>query len=403
MTSVTERPGSRTISDLRGVARLAIDATLGVTEIVEAMHRNIASLSPIIGASPTGGARGISGLVYASVRGITRIVGFGLDAALGQLNPVLALDISWPGRDAVLAAFNGVVGDHLVASENPLAIRMQLRQAGEPLALDRRSLAAQLEPAGSKLLVLVHGLCMNDLQWERNGHDHGARLAKDLGYVPLYLHYNSGRQVAANGREFADILERLHRAWPVPVSELIIFGHSMGGLVARSACHYARLADHDWLRHLRQLVFLGTPHQGAPLERAGSWVNAVLGISPYLAPFARIGDIRSAGIKDLSRGHITEEDLESRDQAGEFKRSMQLPAGVECFAIAATMETVDYGMPLAGDGLVPVTSALGLHDSAALTLPIPAERQAVIFASNHFDLLSSRRVYRQLEAWVSSV
>src|SRR5439155_25889866 len=140
----------------------------------------------------------------------------------------------------VIAALNGVLGDHLAAQETPLAIETHWRCGGQALPLSRVALAAALPQASDKHVVLVHGLCMNDLQWQREGHDHGAALARDLGYTPLYLHYNSGLHISENGRQFAQLLETLIAHWPSPVEELVIVGHSMCGLVARSAWHYAK-------------------------------------------------------------------------------------------------------------------------------------------------------------------
>jgi pimeloyl-ACP methyl ester carboxylesterase len=396
---------SGTFSDLRGVSQLVVDAVAGVTDIVEEMHRNIAGISPIVGASPTGRARGISGLVYRSVRGVTHAVGFGLDTALVQLTALLSSSGSSPRREAVLAALNGVLGDYLVASNNPLAIPMQLRQKGNPLVPGKHALATNFAHSGSKLLVLVHGLCMNDLEWKREEHDHGATLAQDLGYTSIYLHYNSGRHISMNGREFAAIMERLVQEWPVPVGELVIVSHSMGGLVSRSACHYAMHADHAWLRRLKKLIFLGTPHHGAPLERIGNWVNILVGISPYTAPFARLGKIRSAGVKDLRYGNILDEDWERRgsEHAHDPRNLAPLPEGVQCFAIAATkqIQTGGPGGRLPGDGLVPVNSALGQHENATLTLPIPASRRGICYGLNHLDILSSREVYDRIHRWLA--
>src|SRR5690606_12638053 len=123
------------------------------------------------------------------------------------------------------------------------------------------------------VVVLIHGLCMNDLQWQRNGHDHGAQLERALGCTPVYLRYNSGRHVSENGNELAALLERLVATWPVPLTRLTLIGHSMGGLLARSAEHLAREQGMSWSKVLRELVFLGTPHHGAPLERAGHAVD----------------------------------------------------------------------------------------------------------------------------------
>src|SRR5262249_19227833 len=152
---------------------------------------------------------------------------------------------------------------------NPLAIDMQLRHAGAALELEPNALRTALPDATTKLVVLVHGSCMTDAQFTRGGHDHGAALARDLGYTPLYLRYNTGRQISTNGHASAAILEQLITSWPVAVDELVLIGHSMGGLVVRSARHVAALHEHTWQNRLRALITLGTPHHGAPLERGG--------------------------------------------------------------------------------------------------------------------------------------
>ena len=248
---------------------------------------------------------------------------------------------------------------------------------------------------------------MNDLQWSRRGFDHGAALARDLGYTPVYLHYNTGLHVSANGRAFADLLETLLRLWPVPASELVIVGHSMGGLVARSACHYGAAAHHDWLRKLGKLIFLGTPHQGAPLERGGNVVDMLFGISRYTAPFARLGKMRSAGITDLRYGNLVDEDWHGRDRferAGDLRRAVPLPESVQCYAIAATTgkRRGDLGDRLLGDGIVPLSSALGHHQDLRLALSFPESRQWIGYGMNHMQLLSRHEVYRQIAGWLGA-
>jgi pimeloyl-ACP methyl ester carboxylesterase len=176
--------------------------------------------------------------------------------------------------------------------------------------------------------------------WQRRGHDHGAALARDLGLAPVYLHYNTGRHVSENGREFAAALERCSRRWPVPVDEITVVAHSMGGLVARSACHYGAALGHAWPGALRRLVFLGTPHHGAPLERAGHRASAALGAVPYAAAYARIGRLRSAGVTDLRHGNLLDEDWAAGDRFGvgaDGRRPLPLPAGLECHAFAAAL------------------------------------------------------------------
>jgi pimeloyl-ACP methyl ester carboxylesterase len=248
---------------------------------------------------------------------------------------------------------------------------------------------------------------MNDLQWNRQGHDHGAALARDLGYTQVYLHYNTGLHISTNGRAFADLLGTLLAAWPVPPSELVIIGHSMGGLIARSACHYGAMAHHQWLGHLDKLVFLGTPHHGAPLERGGNLVDMLLGISRYTAPFARLGKIRSAGITDLRYGNLVDADWKGRDRfarSGDVRQRVPLPDGVACFTIAATTgkKTGDLGDRLIGDGIVPLDSALGRHRDPDLALTFPESRQWIGHDMNHLELLGRREVYAWIRRWLTA-
>ncbi len=390
------------LSDLRGVGRLAIDATLGITDLVEALHQSIASVSPPLGKARPARTKGITGFVYGAVRGVTGLVGSGMDAVLARLVPELSRKPSSRERDAILSALNGVLGDYLARTGNPLAIAMTLRHDAAPLAIDRAALAMAIPAATARIVVLVHGLCLGDRQWTRRGHDHGAYLAREAGFTPVYLHYNTGQHISTNGRALADLLEGLLREWPVPVAELAIVGHSMGGLVTRSACHHASTAGHAWPAKLAAIFFLGTPHCGAPLERGGNWVDLLLDASPYTAPFARLGRIRSAGITDLRHGALRDEDWEGHDR---FARraapssAVPLPAGVRCYALAATTGT-HSGKRATGDGLVPLASALGQHRERSRDLGIPLSRQWVGVRMNHLDLLASRAAGERIRRWL---
>jgi hypothetical protein len=397
------RARSTQLADLRGWGRLALDATLGLTGVVEAMHLNISRAPAILGAPVRGSTRGITGLVYSTIRSVTRLVGMAFEAATRRPQASAERRPS-PDREAVLAALNGVVGDHLAATENPLAIPMRLRRDGRPLVLARRELATNIPDAGPRLVVLVHGSCQADLRWLRLGHDHGAALARDLGYTPVYLHYNTGLHVSTNGRSFADALEGLVREWPVPLDELVILAHSMGGLVTRSACHYGAAAGHDWLRQARAIVLLGTPHHGAPLERGGNWVDVLLGLSPYSAPIASLGQIRSAGVTDLRHGSVLDEDWEGRDRFERLRerpRPVPLPPGVKCHVIAATLaRRPGLADHVLGDGLVPLDSALGHHAEPGRSLEVPESRRWVGRGMNHWDLLSHPDVYDRIKGWL---
>ena len=412
--STRPRSSRNGVSDLRGAARLVIDATRGVTDVVESMHHNIARVPGLQGPSSGDRTGGITGLVYRSVRGVTRLVGGGVDALLALCEPLVASDAPASWRENVIAVVNGVIGDHLEASGNPLAVAMSLRHDGHPLGPGRAAIAQAIPQPGSHVLVLVHGLCMNDLQWNWKGHDHGAVLSAATGCTAVYARYNSGRHISQNGRDFAEALRSLIADWPVTVERITLLTHSMGGLVARSAIHYATLAGHDWPRRVAQLFFLGTPHHGAPLERGGHMIDLALGISSYSAALARLGKVRSAGITDLRHGSVLDDDWQGRDRyarGAPHPTWLPLPEGLRCYAVAAATSRqaraadsrsragAAYAL---GDGLVPVRSALGLHKDPGRCLQIPPGRQWVAYGLGHMDLLGDARVCQQVQRWMQS-
>lgn len=394
---------------LRALGRLAVEATVGLTELVEALHRTISVPAPPLGRPREEPTKGPTGFVYRRVRGVTRLVGSGVDAALSKLAPLLGELGPSSRRDALLAVLNGVLGDYLEASGNPLATGMTIRKNGANLRPSVRVPATSTStPApGTKLVLLVHGLCTNEEIWSRAGHDHGAALERDLGLAAVYLRYNSGRHVSTNGRELAQLLDAFFASEAVPPAEIAIVAHSMGGLVTRSALHYALEAGHAWPRSVRAVVFLGTPHHGAPLERAGNLVQAALGVSPYSHPFARLGKIRSAGITDLRHGNLLDEDWEGEDRFAhrrDARRPVPLPPLVAGFAVAGTTtkETGKPGGRLAGDGLVPVASALGHNVDPERTLLFLPGRTWIAPGTGHFDLLSRPEVYARVRTWVET-
>jgi pimeloyl-ACP methyl ester carboxylesterase len=396
-------------SDLRSAAQLAVQATQGVIRITEGVHQSVLRRLGFSGGAVPEQTGGLTGQIYRSIRGVTHLVGQGLDGALALLlplvdNPATHPEAS-PEREAVLAALNGVLGDRLHSAGNPLAQTMALRQGGRALPLAPEALKAQLAQPSPHLVLWIHGLCMNDTQWLRNGHDHGAFLAQALGGTPVYLRYNSGLHTSTNGRELALQMEQLLDAWPMPLQRITLVGHSMGGLVARSAVQAAREAGLQWPQRLRELVFLGTPHHGAPLERAGHGVDLLLASSPHTLPFAQLGKLRSAGITDLRHGHVLDADWQGRDRFAspqDHRTPLPLPEGVACFAVAATLAS-QRGLladRLTGDGLVPLNSALGQHDEPARCLRFARESQHIAYRTGHLDLLSSPTVAAQLLAWL---
>jgi hypothetical protein len=411
-------------ADLRGAARLAKDATIGLTDLVEAMHERIARVPGRPAPTEAGRTSGITGLVYKTIRGVTHVVGGSVDGLLAALvpalspvlpparSPALAGTEPWPHRDAIVAALNGVLGDHLVRSHNPLATPMSLRHQGQAVLLERAELAAHFAHSDGRLVLLLHGLCMNDLQWTRDGHDHGAALQRDMGLTPLYLRYNSGQPVSVNGLALAKMLEHLVSQWPVPLQRLVLVCHSMGGLLARSALHQAAACGHTWPARLNDMVFLGTPHHGAPLERAGNWVDILLGGTPYAAPLARLGKVRSAGITDLRHGNLLATDAAGHDRfarRADSRQPVPLPTGVRCFTVAARWDnsgsarTAPFKDRFIGDGLVPLASALGQHPDPARCLAFAPSHQWVGSGIHHLQLLSDAQVYAQVRGWLAAV
>jgi len=179
----------------------------------------------------------------------------------------------------------------------------------------------------------------------------------------------------------------------------------MGGLVARSACFYGKLSEHTWLKHLQKLIFLGTPHHGAPLEKGGNWIDNILEISPYSKPFSRLGKIRSAGITDMRYSNFLDEDWKGRDRfklSGDPRTPVPLPKNVRCYTIAATIskEPNKLSDDLVGDGLVPLKSALGQHNNPSMNLSFPETHQWIGRNIKHLDLLNHPDVYERIKRWV---
>ncbi|WP_041856009.1 lipase family alpha/beta hydrolase [Candidatus Korobacter versatilis] len=398
-------PLSLDTADLLALGRLATRGVSGVTDVVEDVHSHVAfPCAQLRPPASTGFPTGIPSLVYNSIRAVTGLVDSSLAVAAEHASPSPRGRVS-SGREALVATLNGVFGDYLEQTRNHLAISMAVRPHGKSIAMRRVALKAAFPKPSERVLLLVHGLCMNDLQWKRERHDHGAALDRDLGYTPVYLHYNSGLHVSQNGRSLADLLEALLAQWPVPVKELSILGHSMGGLVARSACFYAAEARHGWLARLRRLVFLGSPHHGVPLERLGSFADEVLEMSPYSAPFARLGKIRSSGVTDMRYGNLVDADWLGRERftaSADSRAPLPLPAGVESYAIAAisAKKTQISDPDVIGDGLVPLNSALGRHRNSAMDLGLTESHTRICYGMNHWDLLSRRAVYETIRRWL---
>ena len=402
-------------TDLRGLAKLATQATANVTKIAEGVTQSVWSTMGAPSGKAKDQTRGITGLVYKSIQGVTQLVGKGTESLLAGLQPLLDKIDNEPQesapREAVLAALNGVMGDRLADSDNPLATTMTLRFNNE--ALNWEAMPDKVLLTG-KVLIVVHGLCMNDLQWtsqvDGKSINHAEILATKLGYTPVYVRYNTGRHTSQNGQALSNQLELLTALWPVPLTEISVLVHSMGGLVTRSAVHVAQHSKRQWVSKLKNIVFLGTPHHGAPLEKAGNWVDVLLGTTPFSAPFKKLAELRSSGITDLRFGNVLDSDWQGEDrfkpktkQEHVDREHLSLPDGVACFTVAATLAAKRSLLAdrLIGDGLVPLNSALGVHRDPSHSLVFAKSSQLIVYRTSHMALLGSSEVSEQLLTWLN--
>nr|WP_279007413.1 alpha/beta hydrolase [Aeromonas jandaei] len=409
MTDAADKsPSSWQLSDIRELAQLLTQALPATVQITEAVHQAVLGGMGIKGREK-GKTAGLTGLIYKGVHGAANSLGSGINGLLARLPlPTQPSVAETPKRAALLATLNGVLGDKLVEQQNALATPMTLRYQGKPL--DWQTMPADLPHTG-RVLLMIHGLCMNDLQWYTNYEgksvNHGEAVAKALGYLPLYLRYNSGLSIASNGQALALQLEDLCDQWPGAIKQLSVLAYSMGGLVIRSACHYAQTHSLRWPKRLQHLIFLGTPHHGAPLESAGHWLEQLLPVTPYSMPFVKLTRIRSQGIRDLRHGKVIDASRNNRERTigRDPRQPLPLPSGVACFAIAGTTSAKRTLLAerLIGDGLVPLRSALGLHRERAHQLDFPPEHTLIVYRTTHMALLGSQEVGAQLLDWLDDV
>ena len=365
-------------TEIQAAGKLTGDAMGGTGALIRDVHRSVSSrvfktLGPV-GAPVKLAHDGISTAVHASVRAGLKYT----PRALAPLAPPGAGSLAeTPAGRAVLGALNGMWGDRMAQDYAPLALPMTL--VGEP---------------GPRVAVFVHGLCETDTAWRLGGGpSYGDRLADDLGYAPLYARYNTGLHISDNGRALAAALDALD------AEEIVLVGHSMGGLVARSACHYAERGE-----RIRHVFCVGSPHLGAPLERAANKGGHALARLPETAPFARLLTIRSAGVKDLRHGACVEEDWHGFDPDDPADRCSDVPflAGATYYFVGATVTREKDGLlaNVLGDLLVQFPSASG--DGPVRRLAFEIENGLHVGGVNHIQLLNHPKVYAQLKRWLTA-
>ena len=318
----------------------------------------------------------------------------------------LLLSTTRPGS-AVIAGLNGLIGDRLERTASDLHQPSSVRVDGEAVALDAGSLRAAFPDATSRLVVFLHGLMCTEFYWDwgraHAGDTYGARLASDLGCTPVYLRYSSGLHVSENGRSVAALLDELIQAWPVEVREIALVGHSMGGLVARSACHQASESGQRWTECVRHVISLGTPHHGAPLERGAHLASAALYALPETRMLGAFLRRRSAGIRDLRHGSLVDEDWRGRDpdalRAAACKEVPLLEGATHCFVSATITRSPNHPMGrLLGDILVLTSSARG--HGRTRRIPFQAEHGHHVSPAHHLELMNHPEVYLRLREWL---
>ncbi|MFV8569715.1 esterase/lipase family protein [Marinobacter sp. SBS5] len=289
----------------------------------------------------------------------------------------------------ISAIASGFLGDWLEARGNGLAVPMTLFAGGKVLNAGHPELA---EP-GSTLCLSLHGLMELESVWDFPGRDeehYGSELAQTLGdTTALKLRFNSGRPIYRNGQDLADLIERLVVNWPVPVKRLILLGHSMGGLLIRSACYYGSTKGHSWAGKLLDCVYIGSPHDGSWLAIGAHKAAGKLNKVPrdYVKVVGEVIDLRSEGIRNLSRGEVFEPGTDEKP----------LLPGARHFAVSGLLMKGERHPVNAwfGDALVHRSSAHGVRRKG-WELTAKANFPGV----DHVRLAHHPLVSKQLQEWL---
>ena len=410
----TELERRREADEARELVRLAFEEVVGACETVHSIHGSIAERAfrhTGRGSAPVHWMHDrIAGAVYGGLRVSVLGLGRATDGALARRPHVAGRVISTTPRGAaVVAAINGLIGDTLERRQSPLHQPMSLRVHGEPVGPTRRDLAAAYPHATPRLAVFVHGLMETEFSWrwgsDKSGESYGTLLERELGFTPVYVRYNSGRHISESGQSLADLLDEVVAAWPVPVADIALIGHSMVGLVARSAAYRAELERKLWPTLVRQIISLGTPHMGAPLEQFVHYASAGLNAVPETRPFSRFLRRRSGGIRDLRQGSLVDEDWRDCDpDALRAKAVAEVPllsTATHCFVTATITRSPRHPLGrLVGDYLVLQPSGSGR--SGTRRIGFDEEYGHHVGGAHHFALLNHPAVHDKLREWLSS-
>ena len=403
--------------DIEAVGELVGEAAAAGGAFVKAMHEGIASRPfDVLGgaAAPVriihdGVSRAVYGAVSGGLRALSRAGASAVAHQRGSEGPALA---DRPKTSMALGAVNGLYGDHLVRRGHRLAFSMEVRRDGATLPLTREGIAAAYPDATSRVAVFVHGLFGDEENWRQfplSGRGpgrltYGERMQDDLSFTPVMLRYNSGLHVSRNGRELARVLEELVQAWPTGVEEIVLVGHSMGGLVVRSACHYGERDGRRWTASVSHVFSLGTPHLGADLEKGVNALSWAFGRLPETRGIAAFLNARSVGIKDLRYGACVDEDWNTCQDPDEFLRDRctEVPflPDAHYYFVGCTVREGPLGAVL-GDLLVRIPSSSGRGNGKGRRIPLEDDHVHEIHGLTHMDLLNHPAIYDQLRLWIT--
>jgi pimeloyl-ACP methyl ester carboxylesterase len=387
---LARRRSSRTnLVDWLGVGDLITVATEQLVAPVEGMHRAISGRWFGLAEARVGREiRVVDGLatsVYRTIRLGGLAVGSTISVTSELASDHVALPPVWETAKGryVQSIFNAVWGDKLENDESPLGIELGLRELnGSPVPITRASLRRAFPNPTGRLVVMLHGLGETEHCWRSEDDTTLAAGLQADGFTPLGLRYNSGRPVADNGSDLADLLEAVRTEWPVSVDEVVLIGHSMGGLVAQNAVVGAQSSGHRWVGLVTHLVAIGAPHLGSTVEKGVHGLSEGLKLFEETRPLAYFLESRSAGIKDLRYGVNDRPDgVQYHVIAGVVTREPNHPLGV-----------------LVGDLVVRVNSAIGRRREEQS----PSSNVLVIGGQNHANLCHDPEVISHTRRWLAS-
>ncbi|MGA8038513.1 MAG: alpha/beta fold hydrolase [Acidimicrobiia bacterium] len=386
--SETSSSGPANLADWRALGYLVRVTTERLTYPVEGMHRAI--LQRWLGMAGTRAntgrrlADGMTASVYQAIRLGGRAVGTAISIGARLVSERATVRPLWEttrGR-YVQSIFNGVWGDRFEEDGSQFRIELGLRDRdGALLPTSPASLSRAFPRPTGRLVILLHGLGETERCWQS---DDSPDLSEGLeadGFSVLRVRYNTGLAVSETGSDLARVVEEIRLSWPVPVDEVALIGHSMGGLVIRSSVDAARAMGLPWVELVRHLVAIGTPHLGSPIEKGVKIVGDGLGLFNETRPLRTFLEQRSAGIKDMGGinpqfGHL--DAIDDHIVAGVVTRRPSHPLGL-----------------LLGDLVVRVGSATGGGRVGASDVLIAGGRK-------HADLINDQEVISRIRAWLTA-